>query len=495
MTMFTRKEAVMASPSPLWRHQEQAIRFTLDRWQNGHPGVLLAMEMGTGKTRVALEALSTKGCQRILVVAPKSVLPVWREQIARFWRGPPVTLSPTAATGLAHRAADIKATVALGRTPHFCLLNYEVVHRAALRPVLQRIPWDALILDEGHRAKAPHGVQSRAVAALAAPIPHRLALTGTPLPHSHLDAFGLFRALDPHIFGPSYTAFANTYTRPAVGREAWSNAATWYRKAGRDEKPERRVPTHMPEFERKMAPVTFRINLRDVFPDLPPSVDEERYCALEPTALRAYRQMEEQFIADVRAGRITAANAGVQSLRLRQIVAGAAEGKVTSRAKQGALADLLADLPAEEPVVVFCEFHADLDAVLALAHTESLPAELSGRRNELLPWQERTRHLLAVQPQAGGLGIDLTRARLAVWYSLPWSVATYQQAKARLVRPGQTRPVTFVHLLAERTIDEAMYHALHARGDFLSAVVERASRGRERGATRRAGEAAALPHL
>ena len=97
--------------------------------------------------------------------------------------------------------------------------------------------------------------------------------------------------------------------------------------------------------------------------------------------------------------------------------------------------------------------------------------ELSGRRNELRVWQEGKAPILAAQMQAGSLGVSMVRARYAVFYSLGYSLGDYQQARARLVRPGQQRGVTFIHLLVRGTVDEHVYQALEAKADVVEHVL------------------------
>jgi SNF2 family DNA or RNA helicase len=55
--------------------------------------------------------------------------------------------------------------------------------------------------------------------------------------------------------------------------------------------------------------------------------------------------------------------------------------------------------------------------------------------------------------QAGSEGISLVRARYAVYYSTGFSLGLYLQSRARLHRPGQTRPVVYYHLVVRDTVD------------------------------------------
>lgn len=65
--------------TPLWPHQQQALDFV-----DGRPAAMLAMAMGTGKTRVALELLAKRNVRRALVLCPRSVVDVWPSQVERY---------------------------------------------------------------------------------------------------------------------------------------------------------------------------------------------------------------------------------------------------------------------------------------------------------------------------------------------------------------------------------------------------------------------------
>jgi SNF2 family DNA or RNA helicase len=468
---------------PLWNHQAAGFDFARGLLRDGGGGALLAMDMGTGKTRVAIELIA-EFATTVLVVAPKSVVPVWEEQIARFW---PANVSPHRifihAGGASAKAAQRIATEhkrSQGRG-FIAVLNYEATIQGKLRDQLGSISWDMIVADEAHRLKAPGGVTSRGLAALAKRNRAlRLALTGTPLPVSHLDAYGLMRFTEPTLFGSSFVGFRRRYTRPAVTRdERQQRDGLFIHERGALM---RYVPSNMPDFEARMGGVTYRVDASDVL-DLPEAVDEHRVGVLGPAGRKAYQELEDDFFTEVRTGVIaTATNALVKVLRLQQISSGFVNAVDESDpvdvdgAKRALFREFLDDLPRDEPVVVFARFHHDLDAIAAVVkdvYGDGQYGELSGRCNDLAVWQGGDRIVLGVQVQSGGVGISLTRARVAVWYSLPWSLAQYDQARARLVRPGQERAVTFMHLIMRDTIDEQMHSALKQRKEVLDALIAR----------------------
>jgi len=446
-----------------WRHQIEAFQFVMERLLCGVGAALLALEMGVGKTLVALMVLAAMAARRILICCPLRVVPVWRQQIERHLDLPLIVVTLDDSAGSVankKKLAEEKLRLAdaTGR-PLAVIINYDSVWRAPFAEWAEQQPWDLIIADESHRLKAPGGKASLAFKRLRSHARARLALTGTPLPHSPLDAYAQFRFLDPSIFGPSFAAFRQKY---AVMGGFQKKQVTDFQ--------------HLDELEALMKTITFRVS-KDVL-DLPPETHVTYECDLSPEALRVYRDLEEDFVAEVRDGRVTAANAMVKLLRLQQVAGGwvkTDDGQYhrVDSAKQNLLADTLEDIGPNEPVVVFCRFHADLDAVHEVAKTAGFQSlELSGRRDELKRWQAGEAQVLAVQISAGGVGVDLTRARYSILYSLSFSLGEYDQCLARTHRPGQLRPVLHIHLVAKNTVDERIQRALDRRAEVVDSILK-----------------------
>ena len=456
----------------LWKHQSDAVDEAVKHMPGGFG---FFMEMGTGKTLAAIETLRRLKALRILVLCPKSVGSVWCWELQKHWPdGPP-------AVSLIGSAASRALTLQRNATRRLvAICNYEAAWREPLAKALVEGDWDALVLDESHRIKAARGKASTFVGLLAQRVPVRLALTGTPVPHSVLDVWGQYRALDPTVFPSTFTAFRYRYSRLATKQE--SRDTDTYLQPGKGGVLQRWKFQNLDDLQERMYRIAFRVRADDVL-DLPETLDVERTCELEPGARRVYQDLERHFVSELASGVVTAANAAVKVMRLAQVTGGTVithnieTGEETREHVSGAKADVLRDIIEDagtEPIVVFCRFHSDLDAVHAVCATLLVAAaELSGRRNELHAWQDGGARVLVVQVQAGGLGIDLTRARIAVYYSLGYSLAEYEQSRARLHRPGQTRPVEYLHLVASGTVDGLIYEALRARADVVASVVER----------------------
>lgn len=454
-----------------WSHQCDAYAFAVER-----PASLLYMGMGCGKTKVVCDLLVNWQTQAALILCPRSVIGVWRREFARWTTLGDAVLALDDGTG-ATKLSEAQQHLRQER-PAVLALNYETARTPTWSKWLTSQRWGAVVLDESHRAKAPWGVTSRLVSKLSRHADRRLCLTGTPMPHSPGDIFAQYRFLEPEIFGWSWTAFRSRYA--VLGGFQGRQIVRWQ---------------NLDELHERIYRVAYHVG-RDVL-DLPDAQHVEIPIVLPPAAKKTYRDLERDFIAEVDGGVVTAANALVKLIRLRQATSGFAvldetgEVRELHSAKLGALYDLVDGLPPEEPVVVFCDFRRDLDAAATVAEMCGRTyGELSGRRNDL------TDHgrmpvgvgLMAVQVQSGGVGIDLTAARYAVYYSVAWSLGNYDQSLARLHRPGQSRSVTYYHLVAAGSVDERVYKAFRDKREIVEFVL-RSYQNQEREHEQRVGVA------
>ena len=80
--------------------------------------------------------------------------------------------------------------------------------------------------------------------------------------------------------------------------------------------------------------------------------------------------------------------------------------------------------------------------------------------------------VFVAQIQTAGLGITLTAADTAIFYSLDYSFANYDQCRARLHRISQKSAVTNIHLIAKGTVDEKVMQALKKKRDVATEIVD-----------------------
>jgi len=438
-----------------WKHQELALTHAMKR-----PAAMLAMDMGTGKSKVAVDVCVNAESKKILVVSPLTAVGVWRREFRTHSDAFVVRTFEKGAN--LKRAREAEAFLKLCKTKgEACVIviNHESVWRPSFGKFVMSQTWDMVIVDESHRSKDPRGRLSNFLYKIRAQTKRRLCLTGTPMPHSPLDVFSQYRFLDPMVYGFSYWKFKHTYAE--MGGFQGKQVVKYINQG---------------ELHDKFYSLAFRVG-KEVL-DLPGERTSARYFELGRDARRIYDELESSFYTAVDEGEVTAANALVQLLRLQQLTSGFVKNdddKIVQvdDNKRKALRDVLED--ATYPAVVFCRFRHDLEIVRQVGEEMGWRVgEISGRTHDLTEDAKMPDNidLMAVQIQSGGVGIDLTRAAFAIDYSVGFSLGDYLQSRARIHRPGQLNDVAFVSLQAEDTIDIVLYKALAARHRVVEDILQ-----------------------
>jgi SNF2 family DNA or RNA helicase len=456
----------VAMPIKTVPYQHQKVGFSI---ATSVDAVGLFMEMGTGKTLVAIGAAGERYAageiQKLLVVAPLSVVDVWEREFKKHAAFP----------------YDIQV-VRGGKIPEFgdglqvAITNYDqLVQRGGKEgtfDVVKKWKPDMMILDESQRIKNREAKRSQAIHELAEDVRYRLILTGTPVTQNVLDLWSQYYFLDKGVFGDNWYAFRGRY---AIMGGWEGKEVIGYR--------------NVTEVSEKALKVAYRVTKADAL-DLPPYVDELLYCELEPDTRAHYEKMKRDAMLVMEGvGSSHAPLVLTQLLRLGQMAGGfltikpedgeGTEVRQIGSEKLTVLREFIDDFPKDKKLVIFCRFLAEIDAIMKMLSSMKISAEsLTGATRERGKQIDRFQYgesprVLVVQMSTGGLGIDLWRADTEVFFSYGYSFADYDQARARVHRVGQKNNVTYVHLIAKDTVDEAIIDALERKGDVAKAVVDR----------------------
>lgn len=450
-----------------WLHQRRAFHFArqLD-------SQMLAMDMGTGKSLVSIALCEEFEAERVLILCPVSVVGVWPKQFAAHALDPErwEVAAPHNKMSILNRVEQVaRHTLRAERLGKrlAVVVNFESSWREPMATFLRSIEWDEIILDESHRAKAPGGKTSKFITTLRRRSRRRSANTGTPMPHSPLDIYAQYRFLDPGIFGTSVNQFKRKFAIERAINDKVKVIDDW---------------VNMDEFTDKFHSIAFVVSKDEALPDLPEKMPPiERTFELGKKALYAYASLANDFVAGVEGGTIVAHNSLSRIMKFRQITSGFAkldtgEIKHMDDEREKTLGDILEDLPNGEPVVVFAVFHEDLNAIERVAAARGLRyGELSGRRRDGLADDSTMAggiDVLGCQLKSGGVGVDFTRSCYAIYYSIGYELGDYMQSEDRLHRPGQTRPVRYIHVVANNApIDRLMMQSMVARRNVVDAVI------------------------
>ena len=448
-----------------YEHQRRAAAFALDRLSRGG-GAALLMEMGTGKTLTSIgivgQLWKERRIARLLIVAPLSILGVWRDEFDKF-AGYEYCLSVL--KGTAARKADTIRHMA-GKSLQVLVINYE----SAWRMEKELAEWrpDMIVCDEGHKIKTHNIAASKAMHRLAAKAKYRLLLTGTVITNKPIDVFSQYKFCDPAIYGNSFYQFRNRYF-DMVGFGGYTPVMKRSMEG---------------EFTERLHSIAFRATKAECL-DLPEFTDIVQRIDLEPQAMRIYRQLVRDSYAELAEGSVTVTNVLSQLLRLSQLTGGYVgnddAGGVTqvSTAKLDALADLVDGAVADgRKIVVIARFVPEIHAIGKMLEIKKIRyAQISGeirdRDEQIAAFQNDPDVPVFIgQIATAGLGITLTAASLMVFYSLDYSMSNYEQTRARIHRVGQKNECTYIHLVARGTVDEKVLKALHDKANLAKSLVD-----------------------
>jgi len=431
------------------------------------PASALLMEMGTGKSLTAMAVSGRRyldgEIQKLLIVCPTSIMFVWQDEFEKFADFP---------YSLLVLNGPVKKRIQLlqdfqGPGLQVVVINYEATWR--MEDELKKWAPDMIICDESQRIKTPSAQQSKCMHRLGKIAKYKMILTGTPVTQGPLDFFSQYKFLDPGIFGNSYYAFRARYAVMGgfEGRQVISYQ-------------------NLPELIEKAHSIAFRVTKAETL-DLPEQIDTIRYCELEPKAQRMYEQMRKECVAELSDEKtVTAANVLAKLLRLQQITGGfLGDGEAVqkvSNAKLSVLKEILEDvvIDAGKKLVIFARFRPEIAAIEKLLQGLKIRYEcihgdinMSERGEKVKAFQTDPEvKVFIAQLQTAGLGITLTAADTAVFYSLDFSFANYDQARARLHRIGQKNNVTNIHIIAKGTVDAKVMKALAAKKNLADLVVD-----------------------
>jgi SNF2 family DNA or RNA helicase len=362
--------------------------------------VLLGDDMGLGKTIQVLAAmchLAAQGKKHFFVVAPNSVLINWEREVKKHTK-----LNPIVVHGF-DRDDELEQWQREGGV---AITTYTTLGRL----VDKITAIDLLAVDEAHSVKNPETQRTQSVVRLCGLTEHVAFMSGT--------------ALENRL---SELQFLVTTVQPKVSAEVASLL-----------KQVRPVPA---EVRTQLAPVYLRRIQADVLTELPDLTEIDEIIPLEPADVEAYRMSPDNLMHKRLAATIGAG--GQQSAkfdRLRELLEGYQEDG--------------------RKVAVFSFFRQVLDDVsTVVGGCPQIHGSISAEERQLVLDRFAAQEgfgVLALQIEAGGVGINLQCAQVVILMEPQFKPSTERQAIARVRRMGQTRKVNAHRLIAKGTIDEAL---------------------------------------
>ena len=235
--------------------------------------------------------------------------------------------------------------------------------------------------------------------------------------------------------------------------------------------------------------IAYRVR-KDECLDLPPITEDVIPIELEPEAKKIYKQLEDEMFAKIDDEKeLTVTNVLTKILRLSQATGGYLPDddknySTVSTAKMEALIDIVdTAMQEDKKLVIIAKFNKELDAIedmLALKKIKYsvIRGDVKDRDEQVKEFQENPECKVFVgQIATCGLGITLTAASTMVFYSLDYSMANFEQCKARIHRAGQKENCHYIYLICKNTIDRKVLRALRNKIDLAKSLVDDFKKG------------------
>jgi SNF2 family DNA or RNA helicase len=464
-------------------------------------------EQGTGKTWCTLaeiERLWEEGeIELVIIIAPKGVHTNWvRREMPKH-----LSIDIRQAVFKAGLKTPIKELNALWKAPRdklkIATFNIDSVKLKAAWGLLWNLANDhktMIVIDESSRIKTPTSGRTKQVLKLTMLADYRRILTGTPVTNSPSDVFSQFEFLRPGLLGTrSYRAFVAEYTqlmsqdsdlvrdildKMPPGRRQYANVQIPVR--GSNGRP---VYRNLERLRDLVAPHSFRVLKKDCL-DLPDKIYKTHYFELTPAQRRIYDRMLTEFQYILADEEVEVFQRIAVYTKLQQITSGFVmidgepieldeDGEpihmIEDNPRMEALFNLLEDI--EGKVIIWALYHAEIDMIVkGLVQRGEEVVQYHGRVSDKLreeaidSFQEGSARFFVGNAAAGGIGITLTAAETAIYYSNSFNWEHRAQSEDRNHRFGTTKAL-YIDLVAENSRDEEVADALQQKDDTARKIL------------------------
>ena len=461
-----------------YAHQITALEKSWDKTEYGY-----FMEMGTGKSKVLVDNMAMlydKGrINGALIIAPKGVYNNWFSQeipthlVSHIQ---PTMVLWTASTSKT-KDKEYQSLFETGHDLHILIMNVEALSTKkglAFAHKFMSCHKTMLAVDESTTIKNPTAKRTKSILQLGKLAEYRRILTGSPVTKSPLDLYTQCAFLNEFLLGfNSFYAFRNRYAhmleRNFGGRRVQIIGS--YQR--------------LDELSENIKKFSYRVLKEDCL-DLPPKIYTRREVELTEEQSKAYATMKTAALALLKGKMATAPHVLTQMMRLHQITCGHLkndDGTIT-KIKNNRMKELLGLLEeVEGKVIIWANYIYDIENLVETIKEEYGDDSVvqyygainsADRAEAILKFQDpdsKARFFIG-NPQTAGYGITLTAANNVIYYSNGYDLEKRLQSEDRAHRIGQTKSVTYIDLIAPKTVDEKIVKALRKKMDIANTIMD-----------------------
>ena len=455
-------------------HQSKALEMSWDKEVFAY-----FMEMGTGKSKVLIDNIAMLyNAGRIngaLIVAPKGVyknwfdseipnhMPDYVQKKVGLWRTDP-------------NAKDLKPMFSTGADLHILIMNVEAFSTKKGLQFAHKFlsSHDALMgVDESTTIKNPAAKRTKNILSLRSLTKYRRILTGSPVTKSPLDLFSQCNFLDPWLLDQS--SYYSFRTRYAICRKIQVHGRQVEIVVGY---------RNLAELSDKLKPFSYRV-LKDDCLDLPSKTYLKRTIDLSDEQRKVYKQMKQEALAVLNGKMVTSATVITQLMRLHQITCGhfKSDDGTIQEIKNNRISQLMDILEeVEGKAVIWAHYRYDIEKIVGaiskkygnntvVTYYGDTTTDERQRAIKKIQDPESPVRFIIGTPQTGGYGITLTGASTMIYYSNGYDLEKRQQSEARIDRIGQEKPMTYIDIMAEDTIDMKIVKSLRSKVNIATEIM------------------------
>jgi len=437
--------------------------------------------MGTGKTKVLIDNMSMlydKGkIDGALIIAPKGVVKTWYEQelpthlpkhienVTVLWQ-PNITKT---------QQEKLESLFEIETALHILIMNVEAFSTdkgVNFASKFLNSHKCLMAIDESTTIKNPTAKRTKSIVGLSKNSKYRRIMTGSPITKNPLDLYSQCEFLDPYLLDfTSYYAFRNRYaemkTMHLRGRSI--QVVDEFKNLG--------------ELSETLQGFSYRVLKEDCL-DLPPKNWIKRHITLSKEQQKVYDQMKKAAMA-VLNGKVTSTMTVItQLMRLQQITCGhfVADDGTTQEIKNNRITELMDALDEiEGKAIIWGHWQKDIQNIvdeIEKKYGSGSVVDYYGltpqdkRQDNIRKFQSDPRCRFFVgTPSTGGYGITLTSANTVIYYSNGYDLEKRLQSEDRAHRIGQKKNVTYIDIIADKTVDEKIVKSLRDKINIASEVL------------------------
>lgn len=425
-------------------------------------GACLADDMGLGKTLQVLtfleELRNKKNDARILLIVPASLIGNWENEAAKFTPEMPLHILHGRNKAILSRELTDEPLSFLTITTYTTATGLEG---------LQKINWDAVILDEAQAIKNAGTKQSKEIKKIPALL--KIAMTGTPVENNLSNLWSLFDFLNKGLLGTAdqFKRYSNSITDTPEGYKKLRNIVSPFIL--------RRLKTD-----------------KNIISDLPDKIEQIDYVTLSKKQIVLYHKQVEELeeamkdmddFSEIRRSGVILTTI----MKLKQICnhpdqfLGLESYAPSDSGKFAMLKEICETIHEKrEKVLIFTQYKEIIsylaDYLGEIFHAEGLvihgETKVKKRTEIVEAFNNSTENpFIILSLKAGGVGLNLTRANHVIHFDRWWNPAVENQATDRAFRIGQTKNVMVHKFVAKGTIEDRINDIIESKKSLAESII------------------------